>query len=92
MATAAMDRSLKIWDVRNTYQCLADYKLPGSTGASNLQVGQVFWEVGAAARRIVIKSELGLEILTRFFNLNSSFFREDGSCVIGLSLVLEDLF
>ena len=38
MATAAMDRSLKIWDMRNTYKCLGDYKLPGSTGASNIQV------------------------------------------------------
>jgi hypothetical protein len=40
MATAAMDRSLKIWDVRNTYKCLADYKLPGQSGAAHLQVGR----------------------------------------------------
>ncbi len=38
MATAGMDRSLKIWDLRNTYQCVGDYKLPGNTGAAHLQV------------------------------------------------------
>ena len=34
LATAAVDRSLKIWDVRNTYEAVQDYKI--SNGASGL--------------------------------------------------------
>jgi len=36
MATAAMDRTLRIWDVRNGQQCLREFVLP-SGAAANLQ-------------------------------------------------------
>ncbi|XP_040565996.1 WD repeat-containing protein 46 [Lepeophtheirus salmonis] len=34
MATCGVDRTLKIWDVRNTFEAVYDYRLP--SGASNL--------------------------------------------------------
>ena len=36
MATACMDRSLRIWDVRNSHKCLKEFRLQ-SGAASNIQ-------------------------------------------------------
>ena len=36
MATASMDRSLRIWDVRNSHKCLKEFILPGGA-AGNIQ-------------------------------------------------------
>ena len=37
LATAAVDRSLKIWDIR-AFKCVHEYRLP--RGASNIQFSQ----------------------------------------------------
>ena len=34
MATASMDRSLRIWDVRNSHKCLKEFVLPGGAAGS----------------------------------------------------------
>jgi len=36
MATASMDRSLRIWDIRNSHKCLKEFILPGGA-AGNIQ-------------------------------------------------------
>ena len=61
MATAGMDRSLKIWDVRNTYACLGDYKLSGSTGASHIEVQHLN---NGHSVRMVLTAQWGSEIWT----------------------------